>query len=455
MHVRITPPRLVMSATVLVLAFAGLVVLPAPAGASAPGPIAITEWEYNGSEFAEFTNISPASVDLAGWSFSDSAAHAGDVALGSLGTVRPGESFVVSEAAAAAFRTEWNLPDSVKVLGGNPNNLGRSDAINIYDSTNVLIDTLAYNDQGTGTVKGPRTDTASAWPSASADLFANTASAWTKSTVSDAEASWTSVGGFVGSPGISSFGTGVAWVHVNEVESAADEVELANLAPVAVDVSTWKQTDSGHSPGALSALSASSIPAKGYVTFTSNQGLSSNGDSVRIYLADGTTLLETVTYASGEAEPGSWSSCPDGSGASFVHAVTATFGSANDCTGTGGGGGETPATDPNWADISINEISSDNDGIGYAPLPTLGDAVELYNKGTHDVSLDGWKQIDSGAASAAADFSGALYVNGTLATVIPAGGYGVFQSTKGLSSGGDGVKIYTPDATLVDELTYT
>ena len=36
--------------------------------------------------------------------------------------------------------------------------------------------------------------------------------------------------------------------------------------------------------------------------------------------------------------------------------------------------------------------------------------------GLHTVSLDGWKQVDSGAAGSAAVFSGALYVNGVLAT---------------------------------------
>ena len=46
-------------------------------------------------------------------------------------------------------------------------------------------------------------------------------------------------------------------------------------------------------------------------------------------------------------------------------------------------------------------------------------------------------------------------MNGALATTIPAGGYGVFSSGPGLSSGGDAVKIYTPDGTLVDQLTYT
>ena len=415
-----------------------------------PSSIAITEWEYSGSEFIEFTNISASSVDLTGWSFSDSAAVAGSVPFDSLGTVLPGESFILSEATATNFRAAWGLPASIKVLGSNPQNLSRSDAINLYDNTNTLADSLIYDDQGTGTVKGPRADTASAWPNTSSTLFANTGSDWTKSTANDAELSWASTGTQIASPGLSRFGGALRWVLINEINSNSDMVELANLSPAPVDISTWTQTDSGGTPAAFVSLSATTVPARGLVTFTSNRGLGGSGDGVRIFLADGTSLVDSVAYGANEADPGSWSRCPDGT---FAHVTTSTFSAANICS-AGPVDPGTPATDPNWADIVINEITSDNDGIGFAPLPPLGDGIELYNKGTHSVSVDGWKQIDSGAASAAAVFSTGLYVNGALATVIPAGGFGVFQSTKGLGSGGDGVKIYTPDGTLVDELTY-
>jgi LPXTG-motif cell wall-anchored protein len=458
--VRIAVTRTVVAtASIAAFAVAGLVALPTAASAATTGDIKITEWEYNGSEFVEFTNLDTVAIDLTGWSFSDSAEHAGDVPFGPLGTVVPGESFLLSEASAVDFRAEWGLPDSVKVLGDNGQNLGRDDAINLYDPDGTLVDSLVYNDQGTGDVAGPRTDTASAWPSSSGVLGANTASAWTRSTVGDAEASWTSTDGkYVGSPGLSRFGTGVRWVRINEVSSAgSDPVELVNLAPVAVDVSGWTQTDSGHTPGPLAGLSASTVPAHGYVTFTSNQGLSGDGDAVRLYLADGTTLLDSATFGADEAEPGSWSRCPDGTGADFVHAATATFGAANDCSGDSGDGGDggTPPSDPeNFKDIVINEVSSDNDGLGFAPLPDLSDGIELYNKGTDSVDLTGWKQIDSGSAASASDFSGALYVDGVQSTVIPAGHYGVFPSTKGLGSGGDAVKVYTAAGTLVDELDY-
>ncbi len=109
---------------------------------------------------------------------------------------------------------------------------------------------------------------------------------------------------------------------------------------------------------------------------------------------------------------------------------------------------------PDWANVHINEVSSDN---GSSPV---GDAVELSNSGAADVSIAGWLQIDSGAAASATAFAAHL-ADGTATTVVPAHGFVYFSSTKGLGSGGDGVKIYLPDGangaagTLVDSVTYT
>ncbi len=76
------------------------------------------------------------------------------------------------------------------------------------------------------------------------------------------------------------------------------------------------------------------------------------------------------------------------------------------------------------------------------------------------MSIAGWLQIDSSAATAALAFSAKL-ADGTATTEIPAHGYVYFSSTKGLGSGGDGVKLYLPDGangtagTLVDSVVYT
>jgi hypothetical protein len=118
----------------------------------------------------------------------------------------------------------------------------------------------------------------------------------------------------------------------------------------------------------------------------------------------------------------------------------------------------------------INEVTSDNNdnpqltstlppaldaALNTAPN-SASDLVELYNKGDQAVDITGWKQTDSHAASNATDFSGRVFdVNGNRITSIPAHGYGVFQSGQGLGSGGDAVKIYLPDGTLVDSVTFT
>ena len=445
---------LVVVPSVAVLALGGLIATPTAALAAPADDIRITEWMYNnspgdGKEFVELTNLGSDAVDMTGWSFDDDSEVPGTVSLSGFGTVLPGESVIFTDNTVAGFRAEWGVPDTVKIVGENSAGLGNGDEINVFDGSGELVDHLAYPGD-------KRTDGVSAWiPEGS--LGTNDAASAVSSAIGDQEGSWAAADGAIGSPGLSSLGSGFRWVRINEVDSDTDTVELVNLASLAIDVSDWRQTDSGHSPAALEELSVGVVPAHGYATFTSNQGLSADGDAVRLYLPTGADPIDTVAYGAGQAEPGSWSRCPDGTGADFVHAATATFGAANDCDGgevDPGDDGDTPPTDPNWADIVINEISSDNDGFGFAPLPTLSDAIELYNTGDEAVSVEGWKQIDSGAASAAAVFSDGLYVDGALATVIPAGGFGVFQSTKGLGSGGDAVKVYTPDGTLVDEVTY-
>jgi hypothetical protein len=80
------------------------------------------------------------------WFYTDSDRGVMDVHLGPLGIVQPGESVIITETEATAFRTAWALAPAVKVLGGNLNsNLGRVDEINIYHS-GTLVDRLTYGD---------------------------------------------------------------------------------------------------------------------------------------------------------------------------------------------------------------------------------------------------------------------------------------------------------------------
>ena len=163
----------------------------------------ITEWMYSGAdgEFIEFTNVGGPAVDLTGWSYDDNSRTPGSVSLSAFGVVQPGESVILTEASEAGFRTAWNLPAAIKIIGANSNNLGRSDEINLYDAANALVDRLTYNDQGVGNVAGPRTSEVSGNPGSPAALGANNASLWVASSVGDAFGSYLGAQFSVANPG--------------------------------------------------------------------------------------------------------------------------------------------------------------------------------------------------------------------------------------------------------------
>lgn len=191
-----------MRVTTLGLMAACALACTAPARAA----VLITEWMYNplgasNGEYVEITNRGPAAVNLTGWSFDDSSRAAGSLSLSSLGSLAVGQSAIITELTDAAFRTEWNLPATTKVLGESTQNLGRADEINIYDASNALVDRLTYDDQGTGDVKGPRTQGLSGNPMTVAALGANKAAQWVLAASGDAYGSKLSASGDIGNPG--------------------------------------------------------------------------------------------------------------------------------------------------------------------------------------------------------------------------------------------------------------
>ncbi|HPF38868.1 MAG TPA: lamin tail domain-containing protein [Phycisphaerae bacterium] len=176
------------------------------ATANCPQPsdvqIRITEWMYSpsgaGAEFVEFTNVGATPVDMTGWSYDDNSRLPNEFDLSGFGVVMPGESFVISENAPATFAADWSLPVTVKVQGPYPNNLGRSDEINLYDANDQLVDRLTYGDESIpGSI---RTQGASGWPCAEA-VGQNDVIRWSLSTVADVQNSYTSGTGDIGNPG--------------------------------------------------------------------------------------------------------------------------------------------------------------------------------------------------------------------------------------------------------------
>jgi len=157
--------------------------------ASADAAVYITEFQYNGIEFFELTNLGPAPVDFTGWSYSDDNETPGLVDLSVFGAVAVNESVIVTEETEADFRAAFGLAPSVKILGENSVNLGRNDAIFIYDNTNTLVDTLDFGDQDDfpGSI---RTDVASGNPLSLADLGTDNVYNWVLSFVGDSYGSY-------------------------------------------------------------------------------------------------------------------------------------------------------------------------------------------------------------------------------------------------------------------------
>ncbi len=169
---------------------------------TAQAQVRITEYMYSGpdGEFVELTNVGGSPVDMTGWSYDDNSDTPGSFSLSEFGTVAPGESVIITESDAETFRTAWGLAGSVGILGGSGGvaAIGRNDAINLWDSSNTLVDRLQYGDQDfPGTI---RTQDVSGWV-CTQGLGDNDAFKWTLAAAADAQGSFTSTGGAVGSPG--------------------------------------------------------------------------------------------------------------------------------------------------------------------------------------------------------------------------------------------------------------
>lgn len=185
--------------------------------------LVITEWLYSGAEgeFIEFTNVSASPIDLSGWVYDDDSRFStvdasqpnggslGGFPLAAFGIVAPFESVILTESNADTFRAAWSLADTVRIVGGYQNNLGRADEINVFDASGSLIDRLTYGDNQPAFAGSIRTQNTSGRPASAAALGANDVFQWVLSSVGDVEGSFVSAGGNIGSPGFTSFATAI------------------------------------------------------------------------------------------------------------------------------------------------------------------------------------------------------------------------------------------------------
>jgi hypothetical protein len=443
---RPSPRTFAATLSVLALAASSVVAISVPAYAApdvAAGNVVINEFSTNGwksnTDFIELYNKGTANVDLTGYHLTDDKGIVGgdDIVLD--GTLVAG-GFAVIFPGDAAYAKGFGL--------------GKSDEVHLFAPDGVTeID--SYLDLPTDTHAEPS--------------YARTADG----TGSFAKAAAATPGG----PNTLTASADAASIKINEFDTQpADFVELYNAGIATVNLEGWSIAD-GESgvqstadklvfgsvtlaPGEYLSVTPDAVASGAVASITPTKGFGLNKND-GIWLRNAADVLidraddGQGTEHAGGSDAASYGRTAPGFGL-WKNTSASTPGVVNVFTATTPEEPEVPGdVDPNWTDIVINELSSDNaDTSGDIFGAPLGDAIELKNTGDQPVNLAGWKQIDSGAATAATDFSATLKVAGVLTTVIPAGGYGVFGSTKGLSSGGDSVKIYLPDGTLVHSIDY-
>lgn len=144
-------------------------------------------------------------------------------------------------------------------------------------------------------------------------------------------------------------------IRINEVVttgSVNDSIELYNKGASAIDVSGWILKDNNNS-SKYKIASGTTLAPGSFKAFDvhSSFGLGSS-DSARLYLADGSTLVDGFTWTQ-HSNP-SWSRCPDGTGA-FGQASAITLGAANAC---GSGGTLTPQAWPGSQSVADADASN-------------------------------------------------------------------------------------------------
>ncbi|MET0767298.1 MAG: lamin tail domain-containing protein [Aeromicrobium sp.] len=168
-------------------------------------------------------------------------------------------------------------------------------------------------------------------------------------------------------------------VRINEIESNGDKVgdwvELTNIGGSTVDVSGWKilDNDAAHvaTPVVIPA-NTTIAPGAFYSIYTEHNqtpGFGLGGvDSATLYLADGTTTVDTHAWTA--HAPTTFGRCPDGVGA-IRATTTSTRSASNACS-----------------PVRINEIESNDPAAG-------PDWVELTNVSAAAIDISGWVVKDS------------------------------------------------------------
>ncbi|MGD7732456.1 lamin tail domain-containing protein [Propionibacteriaceae bacterium G57] len=256
--------------------------------ATPEGVVVINEIESQAGspdDWIELKNIGDAPVDVAGYVLRDNSDdHTYTIPAGTGTTIAPGGYLVVDIATAA---------------GGF--GLGGADAVRFYEPGGlVLIDSHS----------------------------------WTSHSPTSIARCGDGIGGFTNSAAPTKGAANdcpIPSVVINEIVSNSstlpDSIELHNAGTTDVDLSGYILKDDNDSRN-VPLPAGSVIAAGGYLVFSEGSGFTfglGNGDAARLFLPDGTTLVDGHTYPA-HGVPG-WARCGD----MWVQPASLTLGAANDC----------------------------------------------------------------------------------------------------------------------------
>jgi hypothetical protein len=346
-----------------------------PAGPSSRrSALAITEIMYHPTnrldgrnlEFIEIYNSSPWAEDLSGYRISGAA----DYTFPS-GTSIPAQSYRVIAAKPADISTVFGLSDVLGPLTnsspGNTTNVldNGGGTIRLRDELNSVLLEVEYND-------------APPWP-VSPDGAGHSLVLARPSYGEGDPRAWSASDQVGGSPGAEDVSTDNPWrtVLFNEILAHTDppqldSVELYNYGSSAVSLGNCIITDD-LTTNRYVIPAGTTIPAMGWVAFTETQlgfRFDASGETIYLKAADGSRVVDALQFDSQENGVAS-GRYPDGAPA-FRRLSQPTFGSAN--------------ARPLLGDVVINELF-------YHPVSEDDDEefVEIQNRGTNAVNLEGWR----------------------------------------------------------------
>lgn len=451
------------------LGFISTLFTPSVLTAESEGGVVVSEVMWAGSEYIELYNRGDQGISLKGWRITRQKTEEGEevtvAKISSDKEVLPGEYFLLQEDGASSVSPDESRSSLTLVDDG--------ELLRLYDDAGELVDRVNRLQSDGGWFAGSKEDGGFSMERVSFDADGVLSESWVLST--------NSVGGRHGSPGDGSWVPGPSVSpsptplisHPPEEEkplpvwpegvvlyeflpnpkgsdAEGEFIELRNTGEQVADIGGWLVDDAegGSSPY---VIPAGTVVNPGEILLLRSQvtgiALNNSGDEVRILNSEG-TVYKTVPYTSSSEgvsyvyERGA-----------YVQTTSVTPGAENVIIA--------PATlksteDSDQEEDEPQEVGDISDLVvinEWLPNPEGPDAegefIELYNTGSSEVRLSGWKLDDIEGGSKPYVFPAGF--------IIPAHGYVVLERSEtriALNNSDETVRLIDPLGSVVSRHSF-